>query len=332
MPKLQQIARIEHPKVRSLVWNGNQLIDWVGGGTVFELDGTIVAAKVRYAFAFNAACSSADNMFVAIYDRLGTKGLLLQDGKIVREIDRSYYHSGAYEYPLCFAKLESGRNVLIHCPEEYNRIEIEDCETGDRLTRSDIREPADFFHSRLAVSSDNSFLLSAGWIWHPLDGICLFKIEEALVKPNCLDRSRLMPRQSTEISSAAFFGGNKLIVSTSAETLSDGKFTSNEFQPNMISVWDIAGQSIVSQAKISEPVGTLMVIDEDHAVGFYESPKLVQLKSGEIISRLPNVSSGKQTSSIVHHIDELPPIAMDEVGKRFAIADPDGITVVAIEN
>ena len=66
MPKLQQIARIEHPKVRSLVWNGNQLIDWVGGGTVFELDGTIVAAKVRYAFAFNAACSSADNMFFRI--------------------------------------------------------------------------------------------------------------------------------------------------------------------------------------------------------------------------------------------------------------------------
>jgi hypothetical protein len=26
----------------------------------------------------------------------------------------------------------------------------------------------DFFHSRLAVSPDGRFLLSAGWVWHPL--------------------------------------------------------------------------------------------------------------------------------------------------------------------
>ncbi len=123
-----------------------------------------------------------------------------------------------------------------------------------------------------------------------------------------------------------------MVISTSLETFSDGEFASNEFQPNVIAVWDIADQSIISQAKVSEPVGTLMVINEDYAVAFYQSPKLIELKSGEIISRLPDISSGKQNSSILHHIDKLPPIAIDATGKRFAVADADGITVVAVTN
>ena len=45
------------------------------------------------AYRFDAACVSPSGGYAVIYERLGTKGLLLRDGVIVREIDRSFYHA-----------------------------------------------------------------------------------------------------------------------------------------------------------------------------------------------------------------------------------------------
>lgn len=96
---------------------------------------------------------------------LGTKGLLLRNGQIVRELNRSFYHANIYEYPVCLVR-HGARTLLIHCPEDYNRLEIEDAETGGKLTlRSS--DPADIFHSRLRPSANGGRLLSAGWAWAP---------------------------------------------------------------------------------------------------------------------------------------------------------------------
>jgi hypothetical protein len=38
--------------------------------------------------------------------------------------------------------------------DAYCRLDIEDLETGERLTAAPGREPGDFFHSRLAVAVD----------------------------------------------------------------------------------------------------------------------------------------------------------------------------------
>jgi hypothetical protein len=83
--------------IRSLCWRKDDLIDWVGGGRTFALDGTEQRASVRYAYRFDAATASRDGRFAVIYERLGTKGLVLKDGKILREIDRSFYQANAYE-------------------------------------------------------------------------------------------------------------------------------------------------------------------------------------------------------------------------------------------
>jgi hypothetical protein len=48
---------------------------------------------VRYGYRFDAATASPDGRFAVIYERLGTKGLLLDDGQIVRELDRSFYQT-----------------------------------------------------------------------------------------------------------------------------------------------------------------------------------------------------------------------------------------------
>lgn len=328
MAELQIIAKIDDSNIESLLWCGDALIDWVGGGKTIELDGRTVSSRVFYAYRFDAAVMSPSGRFVFIYERLGTKGLLLQNTTIVREVDRSYYHANVYEYPVCFATLPNGREALIHCPEDYCRLEIEDAETGERLTESATRKPADFFHSRLVVDASNRWLLSAGWFWHPFDAAKVFSIAEAIANPPSIDDSELFPLQSVEISTATFRGSSEILVSTSKETFSEGEYAVDEFEPSSIGVWDIANRSIRFKVPISEPAGNLMPINEDYAVAFYKHPKLVNLRTGEITNRIPELNCGEQTSSIIHHHDKPPAIACDVAKRRFAVATDKQVVVV----
>src|SRR5688572_28478363 len=125
--------------VRSLVWSGDELVDWVGGGARYRLDGEARPARVHFGFRFDAAC--AHGHYAVIYERLGTKGLILHGGEVLREIDRSYYCADDYDYPVCLWSDAGGRVLMAHCPERYNRIEIEDVRTGERLTSPADRQP-----------------------------------------------------------------------------------------------------------------------------------------------------------------------------------------------
>ena len=111
---------------------------------------------------------------------MGTKGLLLHNGKILRELNRSSYHANAYEYPVALFHEPGGRLLLAHCPEGYCRIELKEAETGRALTASADRKPSDVFHSRLAASPCGKRLLSAGWVWHPWGAVACFDIARAL--------------------------------------------------------------------------------------------------------------------------------------------------------
>ncbi len=77
---------------------------------------------------------------------IGTKGLLLaSDGRLIREVNRSYYQAEAYRYPLVLCTLPHGHPGLVHCPERYNQLEVEVAVTGERLTANTDRKLADFF-------------------------------------------------------------------------------------------------------------------------------------------------------------------------------------------
>src|SRR5262245_16140267 len=104
-----------HRSVRSLVWRGDELVDWVAGGRAFLLDGSTRERAVGYSYRFDAATASPSGRDAVIYERLGTKGLLLREGNIVRELNRSFYHANVYEYPVCLFNLSSGREVIAHC-------------------------------------------------------------------------------------------------------------------------------------------------------------------------------------------------------------------------
>jgi len=137
---------ISQVKVASLNWCGDTLVDWVRGGIVFHLDGRCEDPQVKWAFPFDASCATPDGRFAVVYERRGTQALLLRDGKPLQQLNRSSYQANVYEYPVCIWTALDGRTLIAHCPEEYCRIDIDDAETGARLTDG-VRKPRDFFHS-----------------------------------------------------------------------------------------------------------------------------------------------------------------------------------------
>ena len=68
----------------------------------------------------------------------------------------------------------------------------------------------------------------------------------------------------------------------------------------------------------------------DLAISFYEHPKLLDLATGKVLRRWPELQSGLQNSSIIHHHDPPPPIALDPLNRRFAIANSEAITVIQL--
>ncbi len=307
------------------MWDGDTLVDWVGGGARYGLDGACAAACVFYAYSFDAAVALPGSDFAVIYTRRGTKGLVLRNGQVLREINRSYYQADVYEYPLAPFRLASGREVLAHCPEDYCRLEIEDLATGERLTRSISRKPSDIFHSRLSVSPDGRFLVSAGWMWHPVDCVSLYDIEQALADPRHLDGPGMGMQIWADESSATFFPDGRLAVALL------GDIDSDEANPlKELRTYAAAGSTTPVNVVPVGRLGSLAAIGRDHLLALYEHPKLLDARTGRELLSWPHLRSGAQTSSILRPDPALPPIAVDSARSRFAIADTDGITVIRI--
>jgi hypothetical protein len=309
---------------RSLSWDGDVLVDWVGGGARYGLDGTVRPSGIYYAYKFDRAITSPDARFQVLYDALGTKAILLEHGKLLRELNRSYYHANAYEYPIALFIVE-GRHLLAHCPNEYNELEIEDVLTGQLISKRSTRA-CDFFHSRLQTSPDSLYLLSAGWVWHPLDTIQIYAISDAMRNPSILDGPGLNLEKNfgdadglLEIHNAAFSGNDRLVLACEQDNGTDTR----------ICVVDLTSMTTISSATMTEPAGTLMPVG-DHVVCFYRHPRLVDQRTGLTVTAWPELASGVQNSSIMHHHDAPPPIAIDAQRMRFAVVGPDAITVIQL--
>lgn len=325
---MKETRRVKIPlargPVRSLCWQNDDLVDWAGGGALFRLDGSSFQAGISWSYRFDAAVTSEDGKYSVIYERLGTKGLVLRENQCLREINRSFYHADIYEYPITLLNLPSGGVGLAHCPESYTRIEIDEIESGKRLTqRQRPGKPTDFFHSRLQVSPDGAYLVSAGWVWHPLDYVNLFSIHDALKDPEHLDNpiSINLPDELFEIKAATFHGNDALLLVGRAE---------DDEAPTYVAEYRLKDGVLARVRALESIPGTIMSVGPDHFIGFYEHPKLFEISSGKVIQSWPELNSGKQISSIWHPQTAPPPLALDAAGKRFAVAEPGGITVIQL--
>jgi hypothetical protein len=321
-------------KAQSLVWHGDELVDWVGGGVRYRPDGSISRPRVSWGFRFDAAVTEPQGEFTVVYSRVGTKGMLLRNGVFVRELNRSFYHAEAYEYPVALVR-RGDRVWLVHCPDEYNKLEIEDAAKGERLTTR-TSKAADFFHSRLAVSPNGRYLLSAGWVWHPWSGVVFYDLDEVLRRPevlNGLDWCSPTSRHTcfAEEESACWLNDDEALLSGGEEEdLSDPEDAArgeNRLKPFGLAVFQIHQQAIRSLCVPGDTIGTMMPVGQSHVVAFYKHPRLIRLSDGATELTFPQLASGTQSSSIICS-QEVPALALDPARRRFAIAQGDDVHVI----
>ncbi len=331
---------LPHKYVSSLAFTpDDSLVDWVGGGCRYLLDGEVIDRPRRYAYAFDAVTLSPSGDVAVIYTRHQTKGLLLHKGEVLRELDRSYYQAASFEYPICLFE-RAGRTLLAHCPRGYNRLDIEDALTGELLTaRPDDAERADFFHSRLAASPNGKRLISAGWVWQPWDVVSTFEVDACLADPNLLDVQGgslpSCPNMCAEEGSATWLdddvlcvaAGDELDQETLDEYAADGDVP--ELLPNGLVSFDLNTREILSRTVLAKPAGVMHRVDRDHVFSFFEHPKVIRVSDGAILQSWPDLATGKQQSSISRE-DGVPILAVDPHASRFAVHHDDAIHVVTV--
>lgn len=344
-------TRWEHPllswrgPVRSLVWAGDDLVDWVGGGYRFHPDGSVSTDIVNYAYVFDRAVASPSGAYAVIYVDRGTKGLVLKaraqsakvgqlwESTVLRQINRDFYCANAYDFPVALGTLPDGREVLIHCPESYTHLEIEEIESGRRLS---VREPQqnDFFHSRLQIAPDGRHLLSAGWVWQPMDLLLVFDLEMALRDPATLDGRGVMDSHSyvAEVEFAAFDGNEHLLVmgSTEGEVFDEDP---DALGPGQLGRWSLRDAGWETRSRLAQPAGILMPM-ATHALSFYEHPKLIEVATGQVVHRWTEFRTGRHRRSfgvqIAQGDDATPALALDPLRRRFAVADATGLTAIQL--
>ena len=102
-------------------------------------------------------------------------------------------------------------------------------------------------------------------------------------------------------------------------------------EPGHVALFDLDADKRISHVKFPRPLGEMMALG-DKVIGFYEHPRVYDIRSGDLVAEWPDIPTGKQNSSIIHHIDQpIPHIARDAAKRRFAVASDRRIAVVSIE-
>jgi len=319
-----QIQAITANYLKTICWKDDNIVDWAGGYT-YSLGGKVRQLGSHYAYSFNSAISSADGSYIFIYNKLGTKGLLLKNGELIREINRSYYYANAYEFPVAFTTL-GNKTYLIHCPVAYNQLDLEDVETGEIITNISGRKPTDIFYSRLEVSSDGAFLMSKGWVWHPLHEISVFDIKECIRNPLLMDNPQFYPNAGAEICTASFIDDNTIVIGSSDEIIDEDNM--GKLPPNHICLWDFKTDHFCGPVKVKEDFGNLFAINANYCWDLLGFPKIIDIRTGEIVDQNKEIDSGKQQSSIISSTGNYPSIIFNRQTKQIAIAKHEKIEVL----
>lgn len=322
------------PAPGALHWDGDTLVDWLAGGNRYGLNGEFKTSRIAWGNKFDAAAVSNCGAYVALYERLGTKALVLKNGAPLRELKRSFTFASQYEYPLTFLILPGGRTGIAHCPDSNGTLEIEDAETGERLTARSSKGEKHFFHSRLSATSDGSYLASSGWVWGPWDQVYIYDVNKVLGDPELLDNGQYLGELTDEPINFAVLNARDSLVFTVLQEGADESPASEADQgmlpPNTIAVYDVHTKALRSHALLSEQAGLIFPVDDRYVLGLFQHPKLIDLTTGQIIARWEEFATGTQMSSILLKGDFVPTVAVDSSKKRFAIAGDDSITVIQL--
>ncbi|MFI9106682.1 hypothetical protein ACIGXA_39930 [Streptomyces fildesensis] len=310
-------------EVESLVWDGDELLDVVGGGRRWGADGVERPSSFIHDFPFDRGLVSPSGRFTVVYAERGIEALVLEGDQLIRELERDDDNAGEFDYPVAVGVLRDGREVLVHCPEQYGVLEIEDLETGERLTRGE-RHPRDVFHSRLAVSPDGRHLLSAGWLWHPYGIVEVFDLDDALRDSAVLDGRGVLLADGgieDEVVSACWLDGDRLAIATAVFGAYDGK------ERRQLGVWSLAEGRWLARSAVDFTLGTL-IARGDTVVALHGHPRLVDLATGAVVDEWPDVEVSQREGSYGATHVPTPVAALHSDGTRLALAQPDGIAII----
>lgn len=316
--------------VQTLNWLDNKIVDWSKAGESYSLTGeTKQLNKYHFGYKFDSAINSVNGQYVFLFERLGTKGLLIKNGEILREINRSYYMAEVYDYPAAFINYED-KVYLVHCPVSYCQLDFEDVETGELVTNIKTRNPSDIFHSRLEVSKSGKCLMSKGWVWHPVDVINVFEVEACFSNPLLLDKiDYSFPDVGSEICTASFIDDTKILVGSSDEIIDDEKLLN--LPSKSFAIWNMIDNTFSNQFKPEFDFGNLFSINEKLFWDIYKFPKIIDITTGQIIDKAEDIYSGEQKSSILFDTDKQPQVAFDKDKKRLAVKQKDKVIIVTRE-
>jgi hypothetical protein len=302
-------------------------MDWAGGNAPVDMQTGQTKTFVNWSYRFDAAIQSPSGRYAVIYERLGTKAVLIRNGKFLRELNRSYYCADEYDYPIAFVPGPDGAELIAHCPDEYNRVEFDDAETGRRIAVIGERKPSDFFHSRFQVSPGGRWFMSAGWVWHPVDTVDVWPLSEAVANPALLDTPGVPIEADTDINDAVFIDDDRLLLSSNADREAFyGKV--DGMTPGTLGIFDLSSRKFESIVKVHEHVGQMLWLGNGRIVSFYKHPKVIEVATGEVLHRWPDINSGERCGCISGYLGKLPHIAIDPVRKRFAMATDKQLDVV----
>jgi hypothetical protein len=321
----QTEVRVAVQGVSTLVWDGSDLLD-VTSNQRIRLDGSVTPRQFGMAYDFDRAVSirRTGTLWTVAYRNRGTAAALMKNGRFHRQLNRDFEHAERFDYPIALADGGDNRVLVIHCPRSYNTIEIEDAETGESV---DVIRTNDMeFHSRLAVSPSGRFLLSAGWFWHPLCGVWIGGLRQRSTGTPEFEGQAFS--YGAEFDSAAFLDDSQVVVTTAAEVVNE-KIPTTGLGPLKLGVWSIVEARWKSIADLKECSGTVMPW-RDWIISFYGHPKAIELLTGAIVHRWPKLCSGRQVGPIDIGDPPPPPMAFDPQAGRFAVADPDGVTIVTL--
>ncbi len=253
----------------------------------------------------------------------------MKNGSIHRELNRSFYCAEAYDYPIALGATAADRVVVVHCPTKFDLLEIEDAETGEVLDSLKSKDME--FHSRLSLSTDGRLLIDAGWFWHPWCGAAVFEIKQVSDGSIRFTKNTAFPAvfsAQNEIDSVAFLGNAQLAVSSVSHYFGEEPQTAS-LSPKQLGIWSLAERRWESRVDLSEPTGMMMPWKE-WVVSFYDHPKLIELATGRVVHRWDKIYTGKQIGPIELGDPPPPPIAIEPLQGRFAVASSKAVTLVSL--
>ncbi|MGW5354596.1 hypothetical protein ACWERV_29280 [Streptomyces sp. NPDC004031] len=318
---------------RSLRWDGDDLVSWTDGGRRWGPDGTERKPEFFWGFPFDAATAAPPGPYGAVYQERGTKAALLEGSRVLRELNRSYYHSTAFDYPLALGRLGDGRDVVVHCPDEYNVLQIEDAGSGERLTAGG-REPEDVFHSRLELSPDGRHLLSVGWFWQPFGTAQVFDTARALADPATLDGEGVLPTLAVmggEVGGGCWLDADRLVLATGPEEWYSPQEEPGALAAQHLGVWSVSERRWLHRSPLpdAEP-GVLLLPRGEQVVTLHGHPRLLDAATGRVVAQWPQVRVGTKSLCYAARKHLSPVAALHPDGSRLAVVGEEGIAVLTL--